>query len=95
MSQVYTSINRPVIANTFLLGSFPKLALRPEIFCDAQQCFDPLFIYLSIYLFIYYLNQAWKKCVYANNKGADQTHSNMYALCSSLGSSFKSLQISD
>ena len=56
MSQVYTSIIGSVIANTFLLGSFGKPALRWKIFYDAQQSLDPLFIYLLISLLVYFFS---------------------------------------
>ena len=49
MSQVYTSILRPVIANTFLLGSF-DLSVFQNLHCDEK---SSTFIYLFIYSFIY------------------------------------------
>ena len=48
MSQVYTSILRPVIANTFLLGSF-DLSVFQNLHCDEK---SSMFIYLLVYLFI-------------------------------------------
>ena len=51
MSQVYTSILRPVIANTFLLGSF-DLSVFQNLHCDEK---SSMCIYLFIYLFIYLL----------------------------------------
>ena len=47
MSQVYTSVLRPVIANTFLLGSF-DLSVFQNLHCDEK---SSIFIYLFIYLF--------------------------------------------
>ena len=52
MSQVCTSILRPVIANTFLLGSF-DLSVFQKLHCDEK---SSMFIYLFIYLFIFYLS---------------------------------------
>ena len=53
MSQVYTSILRPVIANIFLLGSF-DLSVFQNLHCDEKSSmFIYLFIYLFIYIFIY------------------------------------------
>ena len=49
MSQVYTSILRPVIAYTFLLGSF-DLSVFKNLHCDEK---SSMFIYLFTYLFIY------------------------------------------
>ena len=46
MCQVYTSIIRPFIANTYLLGSF-DLSVLQNLHCDAKS----LFIYLFICLF--------------------------------------------
>ena len=53
MSQVYTSILRPVIANTctFLLGSFDLSVFR-NLHCNDK---SSMFIYLLVYLFILYL----------------------------------------
>ena len=50
MFQVYTSILRPVIANTLLLGSF-DLSVFKTLHCDEKLVY--LFIYLLVYLFIY------------------------------------------
>ena len=53
MSQVYTSIFRPVIANTFLLGSF-DLSVFQNLHCDEKSSmFIYLFTCLSKYIFIY------------------------------------------
>ena len=49
MSQVYTSVLRPVIANTFLLGSF-DLSVFQNLHCDEK---SSMFIYLFTCLFIY------------------------------------------
>ena len=61
MSQVYTSVLRPVIANTFLLGSF-DLSVFQNLHCDKKiyvysfiYLFTCLFIYLFIYLIFVYL----------------------------------------
>ena len=55
MSQVYTSIIRPVIANTFLLGSF-DLPVFQNLHCDESYFMmhsNGSTLYLFIYLFIY------------------------------------------
>ena len=62
MSQIYTFIIRPVIANTFLLGSF-DLSVFQNLHCDEKSSMMHsnvsvlyLFIFLFIYLFIYLFN---------------------------------------
>ena len=53
MSQVYSSILRPVVANAFLLGSL-DLSVFQNLHCDEKSfMFIYLFIYLLVYLFIY------------------------------------------
>ena len=58
MSQVYTSIIRPVIANTFLLGSF-DLSVFQNLHCDEksfmiQSNVSTLYLFIfCFYLFIY------------------------------------------
>ena len=68
MSQVYTSIIRPVIFNTFFFARIlwfvciSKSALPWEIFYDPKQCFDPIFIYLIfVYLIDFILSKKKKK----------------------------------
>ena len=51
MWQVYTSILRPVIANTFLLGSF-DLSVFQNLYCDEKSSML-FYIYLFTCLFIY------------------------------------------
>ena len=50
MSQVYTSILRPVIAYTFLLGYF-DLSVFQNRHCDEKK--SSMFIYLFTCLFVY------------------------------------------
>ena len=60
MSQVYTSIIRPVIANTFLLGSF-DLSVFQTLHCDEnssmmQSNVSTLYLLIiNFFIFIYLL----------------------------------------
>ena len=83
MSQVYTSIIRPVIVNTFLLGSFDKPALRWEIFYDAQPLFIYLFICLLVYFFIYLFNICLFYWFYSTTKTGFRIFSNTFRSISS------------
>ena len=70
MSQVYTSIIGPVIANTILLGSF-YLSVFQNLHCDEKSSMMHsnvstlyLFIYLLIYLRVYFVIYLFNICLF-------------------------------
>ena len=66
MSQVYTSVIRPIIANTFLLGSF-GLSIFQNLLYDEKLSMmqsNVSILYLLIYLFIYLFNICLFDCFF-------------------------------